>query len=117
MFGRKKKEEAPNPKSTLDKIIMGAIIGTAIGSVIGLSVAPKKGEETRKILKENYAKEIKEIGKLGKETATGAMKLVKNLLKGLFKNKIDSTPSMDREYQSLKKIPDETATPVEAPRD
>lgn len=30
---------------------MGAIIGGAIGSVIGASIAPKKGEETRKNVK------------------------------------------------------------------
>lgn len=31
---------------------MGAIVGGAIGSVVGMSVAPKKGEATRKYLKE-----------------------------------------------------------------
>ena len=39
-------------KSTLDSIVMGAIIGTAIGSAIGMSVAPKKGSETREMIKE-----------------------------------------------------------------
>ena len=31
-----------NNKSTIEKIVMGAIIGTAIGSAIGISIAPKK---------------------------------------------------------------------------
>ena len=35
-------------KSSLEKIIMTAVVGAAIGSVIGVSVAPKKGKETRK---------------------------------------------------------------------
>jgi gas vesicle protein len=48
MFGRKKKKK----KGMVDKLVMGAIIGGAIGSVVGMTVAPKKGEETRKYLKE-----------------------------------------------------------------
>lgn len=35
-------------KGSLEKIIMTAIVGAAIGSVIGVSVAPNKGKETRK---------------------------------------------------------------------
>ncbi len=52
----KKKHEEEKTKSTLDKIVMGAIIGTAIGSVIGLAVAPKKGKETRGFFKEKIEK-------------------------------------------------------------
>ncbi len=37
-------------KGKLDKVIMGAIIGGAIGSVLGASIAPKEGKETRKDL-------------------------------------------------------------------
>lgn len=36
----------------MEKVVMGAIVGGAIGSVVGMSVAPKSGEETRKYLKE-----------------------------------------------------------------
>lgn len=50
-FFKKRREEEEKKKSTLDKIVMGAIIGTAIGSVIGLTMAPKKGKETRGFLK------------------------------------------------------------------
>lgn len=46
MFFRKKKKNR-----LLDKIIMGAIVGGAIGSVLGASIAPKKGKETREELK------------------------------------------------------------------
>lgn len=34
---------------------MGAVIGGAIGSVLGASIAPKKGKETRKEIKEAVA--------------------------------------------------------------
>lgn len=97
MFRRKKKPETP--KNAVDKIVMGAIIGTAIGSVIGLTVAPKKGEETR----EN-------LGSLTKETATGMVKLAKNLFKKT-KEKLDrldgKAPKPEANEHRLKKIPNE----------
>jgi gas vesicle protein len=37
-------------KSTLEKLILGAVIGAAVGSVIGASVAPEDGKSTRKKL-------------------------------------------------------------------
>lgn len=43
----KEKEEGGK---ILDKVVMGAIIGGAIGSILGASIAPKKGSETRKDL-------------------------------------------------------------------
>ncbi len=70
--------------SALDKVIMGAIIGTAIGSAIGVSMAPKKGSETRV---------------LAAETATGLFKLAKRILFGKSKAKIQA--------KNLKEIPHE----------
>lgn len=55
-FFKKRREEEEKKKSTLDKIVMGAIIGTAIGSVIGLTMAPKKGKEARGFLKDKLEK-------------------------------------------------------------
>jgi len=59
MFGRKKNKQDKqakglhkNKKGIMDKLVMGAIIGGAIGSVVGLSVAPKTGKETRDFIKE-----------------------------------------------------------------
>lgn len=40
-----------NPSNKVDKIVMGVIIGGAIGSVLGLTLAPRKGKETRAIIK------------------------------------------------------------------
>ena len=34
------------------RILTGVIIGSAIGSILGLTLAPKKGAETRKYLKD-----------------------------------------------------------------
>lgn len=61
MFGKKKKEKKKK-KGVVDKLVMGAIIGGAIGSVVGMTVAPKKGEETRKFIKDK-GKEAYEKGK------------------------------------------------------
>lgn len=50
-----KKTMADNEKQSggnLDKIVMGVILGGAIGSVLGLTLAPRKGKDTRKIIKE-----------------------------------------------------------------
>ena len=55
-FNRKKKKE-----KKLDKLVMGAIIGGAIGSVLGLSLAPKKGKETRKFIGDKIKKKKKKI--------------------------------------------------------
>ncbi len=34
------------------KVLTGVVIGSAIGSILGLTLAPKKGEDTRKYLKD-----------------------------------------------------------------
>lgn len=61
-FGKKKKQE--KKKSKLDKLIMGAIVGGAVGSVIGMSIAPQKGKETREMI----AQKGKELIKKGHES-------------------------------------------------
>lgn len=34
------------------RVLTGVIIGSAVGSILGLTLAPKKGTETRKYLKD-----------------------------------------------------------------
>lgn len=46
----------------LDKLVMGVILGGAIGSVLGLTLAPRRGKETREIIKQK-GQEIIEKGK------------------------------------------------------
>lgn len=89
----------------MDKMIMGAIIGTAVGSAIGASMAPQKGSETRKMIKErseDLSKEVKEVGELTKETTKGLFTLFKNLLFGRKKKKKQAPP-----LDGMKKIPHE----------
>lgn len=45
-----------------DKILMGAVIGGAIGSVLGASIAPKKGSETRQDIVDTAKKAKKGSG-------------------------------------------------------
>lgn len=58
-------EVAKKVTAQIDKLVMGVIIGGAIGSVLGLTLAPKKGKETRKYLKEkskaaiDFVKEVR----------------------------------------------------------
>ena len=83
-------------KSAVDKIIMGAIIGTAIGSAVGLTMAPKKGSETRQDVKQ-----------ISKDTAGGVFRLGKAILRRIFKGKKNKSSAPDRAHQSMKQLPDE----------
>ena len=38
------------------RVLTGVIVGSAIGSILGLTLAPKKGEETRKYIKDKSMK-------------------------------------------------------------
>lgn len=89
-------DEKNKNNSAIDKVVMGAIIGTAIGAAIGVSTAPKKGSETRDIIKDKS----KNIGSLAKETGVGFFKLAKRLV---FGKKKDKAPDM----KEMKKIPHE----------
>ena len=64
-FGKKKHEDQNKKKSHIDKLMMGAIVGGAVGSVIGMSIAPKKGKETREML----AQKGKDIIQKGQEVS------------------------------------------------
>lgn len=93
--------------STLDKIIMGAIIGTAIGSAVGMTLAPKKGTETRKIIKENIKQssgEAKEVMNLAGETFSGIL----NLAKIIFLGKKKGNKAAAHKSEKFKAIPDES---------
>lgn len=97
----------PNEKHTLDKIFMGAVIGGAIGSVIGASIAPKKGKETRH-----------EIVEAVKNTGKGSKKLFQKLKEFFsFKKKknevLMSHADTDSRHSSIKKIPNEEVAQTE----
>lgn len=70
---------------------MGAIIGGAIGSVLGATIAPKKGKETRK--------EIEEIAKNAKSSSKIFFRRFKKMLRLGTKDKSPEEP--------VQKIPNE----------
>lgn len=106
-------------KSKIDKIIMGAIIGGAIGSVIGVTLAPKSGKETRKMLKEK-GKDVFKKGeelkiKLTKEHREGMKdrkiwKLISALMRlvNLFKKRPEEETDSIRNRDEMREIPEET---------
>ena len=55
-------EEDKKIHKKLDSLIMGVILGGAVGSVLGLTLAPRKGKETREIIKQK-GEELLEKGK------------------------------------------------------
>jgi len=42
----------PKVRKKLFRILTGVVIGSAVGSILGLTFAPKKGEDTRKYIKD-----------------------------------------------------------------
>jgi gas vesicle protein len=44
--------QKPKVGKKLFRILTGVVIGSAIGSILGLTLAPNKGEDTRKYLKD-----------------------------------------------------------------
>lgn len=62
-------EEPQKIGKKLDKLVMGIILGGAIGSVLGLTLAPRKGKEMRKLIKEKgqeFVRDHKEVIKSAK---------------------------------------------------
>lgn len=90
----------------VDRFIMGALLGGAIGSVLGMTMAPKKGKETRDILKEKgkklFQKSKEIIKKTKNETEEG-----RHLFK-IVKDKIDSI----KEQRELSRITDDESRKI-----
>lgn len=123
-FGKKKKQEQQQKKkSKLDKLIMGAIVGGAVGSVIGMSIAPQKGKETREIItrkgKELIKKgqdsihkfsELNERNKLEEELFEEASKHKKNIVSKIFGRIFGRNKKVKKDIMKdaeMKKIPNE----------
>ena len=90
-------EEDKKITKKIDKLIMGVILGGAIGSVLGLTLAPRKGKETREIIKKKSGELIEKgkdvSGKFmrdNRETIQGAkyqLKKGKGFFRWLFRKK------------------------------
>lgn len=96
-FGKRKNKDQDRKKSKLDKLVMGAIVGGAIGSVIGMSIAPQKGAETREML----AQKGKDVYTKGKEVGGQIQSSLEERLADR-KEKIASTPKKKGFFGSLK---------------
>lgn len=99
--------------SALDKIFMGAIIGGAIGSVLGMSVAPKKGKETRQFLKRKTLDIIEKAEKMLRKNEPNVEEEIKNLATKARQrgdkifNFLSHEEQKQAEEEDIKKIPHE----------
>lgn len=105
-FGKKKKKHEQEPeatsgenkkKSRTDKLVMGAIVGVAVGSVVGMSLKGKneheQSEEKPKIQEPTFSEPAEPRSRLGR------------LFKRLFGKKKKKKPA--HHGASFKKIPNE----------
>lgn len=68
----------------VDKLVMGMIIGGAVGSVLGMAFSPKSGKENRKLVK-NKVEDIKEMASGAKDDFVREHKKeITSVKKGLF---------------------------------
>lgn len=72
-------------KHIWDKVMMGAVVGGAIGSVLGASIAPKKGKETRE--------DIAQAAKAAKGKFSRVFGFLKKLLKRKSKEEAKKIPT------------------------
>lgn len=75
----------------INHLVMGIILGGAIGSVLGLTLAPRKGKETRDLLKKKGEEFIRDH----REKFEGAryqLKKGKGFLRWLFRKKAEDEP-------------------------
>lgn len=75
-----------------DNLVTGVIIGGAIGSVLGLTLAPRKGSETRQIIKDKSKEIIDKSKEMGEnfidehhETLESAKLQIKKSKKGFLR--------------------------------
>ena len=61
----------------LFKVLTGVIVGGAVGSILGLTLAPRKGKDTRKVIREKSLEMfLKGKEELKKEQEMGRFKKV-----------------------------------------
>lgn len=62
-----KKKGLKKVRKKLDKILLGVVVGGAVGSILGLTLAPKSGKETRKIIGEKSRDTWKKVSDIIEE--------------------------------------------------
>lgn len=108
-FQKKKIEEVTNPgkkKSGFEKLVMGAIIGVAVGSVVGMAVAPQKGSDTRKMIADKSREAVEKGKEFGQKMVDESRekKVKKGFLRWLLRLVLGGAK---RKTAPLKKIPSE----------
>jgi len=61
-------------KKTLDKLLLGVVIGGAVGSILGVTLAPKSGKETRKMISQKSSKTWQKISRVIEEKGADSEK-------------------------------------------
>lgn len=77
MFGFKKKKQHEKKQGNVDKVLMGMIVGGAIGSVLGVSLAPKKGSDTRKDIGKTTNRAVQDAKEAFHKTKGGLLGFLK----------------------------------------
>lgn len=75
----------------IDKLVMGIILGGAIGSVLGLTLAPRKGKETRELIKQKGQDFIRDHRETF-QSAKYQLKKGRGFFKWLFRRKKTDEP-------------------------
>lgn len=100
---------------TMDKVVFGLLVGGAIGSVLGLTMAPDKGKKVRNKIKTKGGNAI-EKGKEFLDENEDAVSLVASKSKGVFsfftdrifsKNKNSGKSSILDWLEDMEEIPSE----------
>jgi gas vesicle protein len=64
--------------SSFGKFVLGTLVGGAVGAVIGLLVAPRRGSETRQIIREEFVTRYND----SVDSVKGSVDNVKGAVKG-----------------------------------
>lgn len=99
-FGKKKREEPKKKQNSLDKILMGLVVGGAIGSVLGIGLAPKKGADTRKQIGKKAGQLFESAKEIVSETAS-------KLLQDSQSHKPPIRPTTLNHKPPVKRLPEE----------
>ncbi len=62
-------EQAPKKglRKKIDRLLLGVVVGGAVGSILGVALAPKSGKETRKIVTDRSRETWKKISDIIEE--------------------------------------------------
>lgn len=75
----------------INHLVMGIILGGAIGSVLGLTLAPRKGKETRDLLKQKGQQFVRDHREKF-ESAKYQLRKGKGFFRWLFRKKAEDEP-------------------------